>query len=141
MDATTRSGPWRATIARTNAGSVSAPVPTVTRAAPVPIAPATATAVRRPPPSSTRARPCTSATTSAAVSQLLRLAVPGPVEVHDVEPRRPLADEPRGDGDRIGLVGDLAVEVALAQAHHPPAEDVDGGQQLEHRERPEVPHR
>ena len=136
IDATTRSGPWRATIARTNAGSVSAPVPTVTRAAPVPIAPATA--IGRPQaPAELDARPPVHLGDDLGRRvQLPRLPVPGPVEVDDVEPGRPLADEPRGDRDRIGLVGDLAVEVALAQAHHPPAEDVDGRQQLEHRERP-----
>ena len=54
IEAAMRSGPWRPTIDATKAGSWSAAVPTVTRAAPVPIAPATDTAVRSPPPSSTR---------------------------------------------------------------------------------------
>ena len=107
----------------------------MTRAAPVPMAPATASAVRSPPPSSTRARPCTSATTSAARVQLARLPVPRPVEVDDVQPGRALRHEPRRHRDRVGLVGHLAVEVALTQADHAPAANVDRRQQLEHRER------
>ena len=73
--------------------------------------------------------------------QLPRLPVARTVQVDDVEPGRPLADEPRRYGDRIGLVRGLAVEVPLAQAHHPPTANVDGGQQLEHCERPGLPHR
>ena len=141
MDATTRSGPWRATIARTNAGSVSAPVPTVDARGPGADRPRDRDGRPQAPAELDARPPVHLGDDLGRRVQLPRLAVPRPVEVHDVEPGRPLADEPRGDGDRIGLVGDLAVEVALAQAHHPPAADVDGGQQLEHRERPEVPHR
>ena len=113
---------------------MSAAVPTVTRAAPVPIAPATAIGGPQPAAELDAGPPV-------GLGDDLRRRVAScrgspldrPVEVDDMEPGRTLGDEPRRDGDRIGLVGGLALEVALAQPDHPSLADVDRRQQLEGR--------
>ncbi len=63
--------------------------------------------------------------------ELSRLPCPRPVEVHDVDPRRPGIGELARDLARVCAVGGLAAEVTLAQADHPPAAEVDRRQQLE----------
>ena len=104
-------------------------MPTVTRAAPVPMAPATAIGVAQSPAELDRgARPWTSATRRRRGVQLARLPVPRPVEVDDVEPGRPLGHEPRGDRDRVAAVGGLArrSRPAASRTTRPPRMSIAG---------------
>ena len=88
MEATIRSGPWRATIARTNAGSRQRAGPDRDPRGPGADRPRDRD--RRPQaPAELDARPPVHLGDDLGRGvQLLRLAVPGPVEVDDVEPRR-----------------------------------------------------
>ena len=132
MEATIRSGPWRATRLGGEAGSRSAAVPTTARAAPG--AQGARDRARRPQPTAdldTCARPWASAMIAAASCQLPRLPRPRAVEIHDVQPAAPGVRERARDGDRIVAVGGLLLEVPLAEPDDAPPRQVDRRQQLE----------
>ncbi len=57
-------------------------------------------------------------------------ALAGPVEVHQVQPPRPLVHPPAGGVERVGVVLLAPPEVALLEAHRLAAEHVDGGVKL-----------
>ncbi len=57
-------------------------------------------------------------------------AAEGAIQVHEVDPARAVACEPLGDGEGIVGVGGGLVCRTLAQTHHAPALDVDGGIEL-----------
>ena len=58
---------------------------------------------------------------------------PKRVEVPAVQPFGPLYHEPSCDAHRVVVVRGLLVEIALPQAHHATADEIDRRQQLERR--------
>ena len=123
--ATTIRSPCSAASASTRAGSESAAVPRIARAAPAASTAATSPASRRPPPTWTGT--LDRVADPLDVLDVDRGARAGPVEVDDVQRPRALLDPAPSGVERIGVEGGLALVVALDQPDGAPAADVDRG--------------
>ena len=132
--ATTSDGPSASTH---GAGSGHAAVPTTTRSAPA-SSNARASASDRIPPDA-----CSATGAHASATRRTRLGAwptrAGAVEVDEVDaPRARVSPLPRQPGRIVGTC-DHVVVVALAQAHDPVAEHVDGGDHLDRAVQPRRP--
>ncbi len=131
MDATSRSGPWRATSVRGEVRVAEQGGPDHGPGGPG----AEGARDRLGGPESTADLDLHPAVDlgddGGGQPQLARLPCPCAVEIHDVQPAGPRVRERTGDGDGIVPVGRLLVEVAPAEAHHATVDEVDRGQQLE----------